>query len=186
MAETTPKKWFQLEESFFRDVDHKLMTRLRDQVATEERAAAIQRLTGLTDAKVCRDIAALNISVESLAALRLVPLVAVAWADDRVDDNERYRVIAAAEKAGISQGEASYDLLKAWLTQRPSHELFETWVQYARTLAQSLDGEARENFQKSLVKQVRDVAEANGGLFGLGSISHNEKTIISRVEEALA
>ena len=186
MAETSPKKWFQLEESFFRDVDHKLMTKLHEQVATEERAAAIQRLTGLTDAKVCRDIAALNISVESLAALRLVPLVAVAWADDRVDDNERFRVIAAAEKAGLTEGEASYDLLKDWLTRRPSHELFETWVEYAKTLAQSLDGESRENFQKTLVGQVRDVAEANGGLFGFGSISHGEKAIIQRVEQALA
>jgi hypothetical protein len=186
MAETSPKKWFQLEESFFRDVDHKLMARLHEQVATEERAAAIQRLTGLTDSKVCRDIAALNISVESLAALRLVPLVAVAWADDRIDDNERYRVIAAAEKAGLTEGDASYDLLKDWLSRRPSHELFETWVEYAKSLAQSLDGESRENFQKTLVAQVRDVAEANGGLFGLGSISHNEKTIINRVEEALA
>ncbi|MGN6546420.1 MAG: hypothetical protein ACTHK7_15305 [Aureliella sp.] len=162
------------------------MTKLHEQVATEQRADAIQRLTGLTDAKVCRDIAALNISVESLAALRLVPLVAVAWADDRIDDNERYRVIAAAEKAGITQGEAAYDLLKGWLTQRPSHELFETWVEYAKTLAMSLDGEARQTFQKSLVRQVRDVAEANGGLFGFGSISHNEQNIINRVEQALA
>ena len=72
------------------------------------------------------------------------------------------------------------------MTRRPSHELFETWVQYAKTLAQSLDGEARENLQNSLLGQIRDVAEANGGLFGLGSDSHSEKSIIERVEQALA
>lgn len=186
MADNSPKKWFQLEEGFFKDVDNKLINKLREQVATEERAAAIQRLTGMTDEKLCRDIAALNISVESLAALRLVPLVAVAWADDRIDDDERFRVIAAAEKAGIGEGEASYDLLKRWLAQRPSHELFDTWTQYAKSLSASLDGESRANLQESLVAQVRDVAEAAGGLFGFGSISPSERALIERVEQTLA
>ncbi len=77
MADNSPKQWFKLEEKFFNNVDQKLMDKLREQVATEERAAAIERLTGLNDPKVCHEIAALNISVESLAALRLVPLVAV-------------------------------------------------------------------------------------------------------------
>ncbi|MGN6135280.1 MAG: hypothetical protein ACTHOU_12325 [Aureliella sp.] len=186
MADDSPKKWFKLEESFFKGVDHKLMEKLRKQVATEQQAEAIQRLTGLTDMKVCQDIAALNISVESLAALRLAPLVAVAWADDRVEDNERFRVIHAAEKAGLKEGDPSYELLKGWLAQRPSHELFETWVEYAKALALSLDGESRANFQRAIVAQVRDVAEASGGLFGLGSISPAEHKIIDRVEAALA
>lgn len=186
MADDSPKKWFKLEESFFKDVDHKLMEKLRKQVATDEQAQAIQRLTGLTDMKVCQAIAALNISVESLAALRLAPLVAVAWADDRIEDNERFRVIQAAEKAGLAQGDPSYEVLSTWLTQRPSHELFETWIDYAKTLAQSLDGESRENLQRAILTQVRGVAEASGGLFGFGSVSPSEKKIIERIEAALA
>jgi hypothetical protein len=186
MADNSPKKWFKLEETFFNNVDQKLLDKLREQVATEERAVAIQRLTGLNDPKVCRDIAALNISVESLAALRLVPLVAVAWADDRIEDNERFRVIHAAEKAGLTPGDPAYEMLKGWLTERPPVGLFETWSEYAKTLAQSLNGEARENLKNSLVDQVRSVAAANGGLFGYGSISPTEQKLIDKVSEALS
>lgn len=186
MADNSPKKWFKLEESFFSGVDQKLMEKLRKQVATEHEAAAIQRLTGLSDVKVCQAIAALNISVESLAALRLVPLVAVAWADDRVEDNERFQVIHAAEKAGLVRGEASFELLESWLGQRPPQELFETWIEYAKALCLLLDGESRENLQRTIVAQVRSVAEANGGLLRFGSISPTEKKVMERVEAALA
>ncbi len=186
MADNSPKQWFKLEEKFFNNVDQKLMDKLREQVATEERAAAIERLTGLNDPKVCHEIAALNISVESLAALRLVPLVAVAWADDRVDDGEKYRVIAAAEKAGLTPGDPSYELLKNWLNTRPPQELFDTWVDYARSICRSLDGESRENLQKNMLTQVRAVASASGGLFGFSSVSPTEQKVIQRVEEALS
>lgn len=186
MADDSPKKWFKLEEGFFKAVDQQLLEKLRQQTANEERAIAIQRVTGLEDKKVCEAIAALNISVESMAALRLVPLVAVAWADDRIEDNERFRVIQAAEKAGMVPGEPAYELLKGWLANRPTVELFETWVEYAKSLALSLDGESRENFRKTLVNQVREVAAASGGLFGFSSISPTEKKIIERIDQALA
>ena len=186
MADDSPKKWFKLEEGFFKAVDQRLLDKLREQTANEERAIAIQRLTGLEDAKVCEEIAALNISVESLAALRLVPLVAVAWADDRIEDNERFRVIQAAEKAGLVAGEPAYELLKGWLSQRPASELLETWIHYAKSLAQSLDGESRENFRKTLLNQVREVASASGGLFGFSSVSPSEKKVIEQIEQALS
>ncbi len=186
MADNSPKKWFKLEESFFNAVDQKLLDNLRKQTATAERAEAIQKVTGLSSMKVCEHIAAMDISVESLAALRLVPLVAVAWADDRIEDNERYRVIQAAEKAGLHPGDASYDLLKHWLEQRPPQDLFDTWLEYARDLSMSLDGETRENFQNSVVSQVRNIASANGGLFGFGSVSPAEQKVIEQVEKAFS
>ena len=186
MADNSPKKWFKLEESFFNGVDQKLLEKLRKQAATEQQATAIQRLTGLSDLKVCQAIAELNISVESLAALRLAPLVAVAWADDRVQDDERFQVLKAAEKAGLARGDASYELLESWLAKRPPLDLFETWIEYARTLSQSLDGEARENLRKNIMAQVRDVAEASGGILRFGSVSPTEKKMIERIESALA
>jgi hypothetical protein len=186
MSDNSPKKWFKLEEQFFNNVDQNLLDKLRNDVVTEERAAAIERLTGLNDPKVCHAIAEQNISVESLAALRLVPLVALAWADDRVEDNERYRLLQCAEKAGLKSGDPSYEMLNGWLNKRPPAELFDTWIQYAKSLAMSLDGESRENLQMTLLHQVREIATASGGLFGFGSISPAEQKIINAVEEALA
>jgi hypothetical protein len=186
MADSSPKKWFKLEESFFHAVDEKLLENLRRQSATEERAASIQRVAGLDNPALAREIAALDISVESLTALRLIPLVAVAWADERVDDTERFRVLKAAEKAGIVEGDPAYDLLKLWLARRPSHELLDTWIEYARSLAMSLDGESRKNLHKTVLDQVRSVAEASGGLLGFAAISPSEKAVIERIDAALA
>lgn len=186
MSDNSPKQYFQLEEQFFNNVDQQLLDKLREKVSTEERAAAIERLTGLSDPKVCEAIAQQNISVESLAALRLVPLIAIAWADDRVEDNERYRLLQCAEKAGLAPGDASYELLNSWLSKRPPVELFETWVKYAKALAMSLDGESRENLQMTMVHHVRSIATACGGLLGFGSISPAEQKIIQTVEEALS
>ena len=186
MSDNSPKKWFKLEEQFFNNVDQQLLDKLRNNVVTEERAAAIERLTGLNDPKVCHAIAEQNISVESLAALRLVPLVALAWADDRVEDNERYRLLQCAEKAGLAPGDPSYEMLNSWLNTRPPVELFETWIQYAKALSMSLDGESRENLQMTMVHQVRSIATASGGMFGFGSISPAEQKIIQAVEDALS
>ena len=186
MADNSPKKWFKLEESFFNGVDQKLLEKLRKAAAAEQQATAIQRITGLSDLKLCQSIAELNISVESLTALTLAPMVAVAWADDRVQDDERFQLLKAAEKAGIKRGDPSHELLESWLARRPPLDLFDTWVEYAKTLSQSLDGEARQNLRKNVLAQVRDVAEANGGILRFGSVSPTEKKMIERIEAALA
>ncbi|MFO1063473.1 MAG: hypothetical protein U0892_06365 [Pirellulales bacterium] len=186
MSDSSPNKWFKLEEAFFHGVDEQLLQNLRRENELKDRAEAIRRITGLTDDKVAAAIAALDISVESLAAIRLIPLVAVAWADDRVDENESFRILKAAENAQIIEGEPSYELLKRWLGTRPPADLLDTWVEYAKSLAVSLDGESKTNLRKSVTAQAKAVASASGGVLGVGSISPSEKAVLERIEAALS
>ncbi len=186
MNQHSPQKWFNLEERFFAEVDHELLMRMRAQMESEEAAHAIMKVTGITDEKLAEEVAALNVTVDTLAAFRLAPMVAVAWADDRVDENERYVILRAAEKSGIQADEPALELLKAWTTKRPSHELLDAWCDYAQALSQSLADSHRATLKREIVDQVKSVAEAAGGMLGFGSVSPSEQAVIERIEKALS
>jgi hypothetical protein len=186
MSQHSPQKWFNLEERFFAEVDHELVKRLRGQMETAETAHAIMDVTGINDEHLAEEMAELSVTVDTLSAFRLAPLVAVAWADDRVEENERYVILRAAEKSGIKENDPSFQLLKAWTTKRPSHELLDAWCEYAQALSKSLADSHRETLRKEVLSQVKAVAEAAGGLLGFGSISPSEHAVIERIEKALA
>ncbi|MEO8268658.1 MAG: hypothetical protein ABI557_02995 [Aureliella sp.] len=186
MSQNTPKQWFNLEERFFNDIDNKLLAKLRDEMSSEQTAQEIMRLTGISNEKLAAEIVATDVTVETLAAFRLVPLIAVAWADDRMEENERYTIQVAAEKAGIVQDSASMELIQAWTQRRPPAELLQTWCDYARVLAASLAGEHRKTLQQEVDQQVSSVAHASGGVLGFGSVSSSEQAVIDQIHEALS
>lgn len=185
MSQNSPKQWFNLEERFYNDIDNQLLDKLRSNMSKKQTAEDIMRLTGITDVKLATTIAELQVTVETLAAFRLVPLIAVAWADDRIDTNEQYAIKIAAEKAGIGEDSPEMELIRAWTRTRPPAELFETWCEYARALANSLAEEHRQTLLNEMLQQVKSVATAAGGVLGFGSISTSEQAIIDRVVESL-
>jgi len=186
MAENSPKKWLNLEEHFFAQMDQRLLEKLRKEQSTTQTAESIMKITGITDPKVAAELAALGVTIETLTAFRLVPLVAVAWADDRLESNERDAILQAAEKSGIDPSEPAMAMLKSWTMKRPGAELMEIWCHYSKSLSASLNEATRAVFRKEVVEQVQAVARSAGGVLGIASISPSEKAIIERVERALA
>lgn len=186
MSQNTPQKWFNLEEAFYEKVDQQLLRRLRGEMKIAETAESIMQVAGIADSDLAEAIAGLNVTVDTLSAFRLAPLVAVAWADDRVEESEEYTITLAAEKSGITTDEPAMELLKAWTAKRPSEELLNVWCEYAKALAASLPEVHRETLRKEILSQVQAVAKAAGGILGFGSVSPTEKAIIERIEKALA
>lgn len=186
MSENSPQRWFNLEEHFFQNVDQHLLAKLREDGNIEKTADSIMQVIGVDDRALAEEIARLNVSVETLAAFRLTPLVAVAWADDRIDSSERYQITRAAEQSGIRSDDAAMQLLNAWTEKRPSGELLDAWCDYTRALCAALNEEQRRALKHEILRQVRAVAEATGGLLGFGSISPSEQATIQRIEQALA
>ncbi len=186
MSQNSPKQWFNLEERFFKEMDSKLLAQLRSELTSEKSAKEIMQLTGINDEKLATEIAAMNVTVETLAAFRLVPLVAVAWADDRVEENERYAIKLTAEKAGVAKDSAAMAMLQSWTTRRPPADLLDAWCDYAQALTASLAGEHAQTLRHEVMLQVKNVAQAAGGVLGFGSISNTEQAVIDRVEQALS
>ena len=186
MDRHSPQSWFSLEEKFFANVDQALLSVLREQGEIEQTAESIMRVTGINDPLLAAEIAKQKVSVETLSAFRLAPMVAVAWADDRVEENERYVITQAAEKSGISADDPAMKLLASWTEKRPPADLLDTWCDYAKALSASLDETHRLSLRDQILGQAKSVAEATGGLLGFGSVSPNEKATIERIAAALS
>jgi hypothetical protein len=174
-----------LEEEFFAKQNQQLLRQLRETTAVRTQKEALAAALGITDDAVIEQLIALDLSSETLAALSLVPLVEVAWADGRLDTKEQSALLAAAEQTGLSKGSASYQLLDGWLKERPSPELLTAWKAYVATLSRALNVQDKEALKQDLLRRARAVAEAAGGFLGLGKkISSAEQAVLTELEQA--
>jgi hypothetical protein len=183
MDQNSPRKWFNLEEQFFKNLDNQLLERLRSQSDVQQSAQSIMKVTGIQNEAVATKLAALDITVETLAAFNLVPLVAVAWANDSVDSDEKYVVQQAAQAAKLDEG--SLSLLGAWLERRPGPELMDAWCDYTRALVANLNEPERLTLREHVLEKATAVARSSGGLLGLGAVSGNERATLERIQAAL-
>ena len=174
-----------LEESFFKDQDAKLLVAMRKKAARAEKRAALSESSGLTNRDLLELLLALEIDSETLAALTLIPLVEVAWADGSIAQQERDAILAAADSVGITPESESYLLLDHWLKKAPPARLLEAWESYVAALSETLTPEARRTLRKDVIERARRVATAAGGFLGLGSkISSSEEKVLERLEES--
>lgn len=175
----------ELEEKFFLEQDMELLRALREQTASKERKKALADASGITDDELLDQLMELDVSGETVAALSLVPLIAVAWADGTLDAKERAAVLDAAEQKAVEKGHPGYKLLECWLSRKPDGKLLTIWKDYVSTLSQTLGDAAKDALKQDLLGRAREVAEAAGGLLGFGNkISSSEQTVLSELEEA--
>ena len=176
-----------LEEAFFAGEDEKLRRRLREADEARSRKEALSAASGIADDAVLDRLAALGMGGETLAALSLAPLAAVAWADGSIDARERDAVLAGAAEAGVAGQDASRRLLDRWLREPPPRDLLAAWTDYIRAVSAALDDEARRALKAELLGRARRVAEATGGFLGVGRrVSAAEEAVLARLEGAFS
>lgn len=177
----------ELEDSFFLKEDKLLIERLQALRKLEESRNALARASGIHDQKVLDRLVELGVRPESVAPLALVPILEVAWADGKLDDEERRAVLRAAEARGIQPGDLEHQLMESWLARAPRPELLEAWQHYLAGLLPQLAPEQREELRRELLDGARAVAEASGGFLGLGrKISPAEAAVLERLDRAFA
>jgi CRP-like cAMP-binding protein len=137
---------------------------------------------GLLGPSLTETLAGLGIRTETLAALTLIPLVRVAWADQQLDDQERRAVLRGAERVGIAQESPGHALLRAWLERRPDPRIFEVWGDFVGALCARLSIEGQLELREDLLGRAREVAEAAGGFLGVRSISRREEAVLRELE----
>ncbi|HSE95648.1 MAG TPA: hypothetical protein VLD61_07125 [Methylomirabilota bacterium] len=173
-----------LEDEFFRRQDAQLLARLRERKDAEARREALAKVTGITNAAVLDRLTKLGIRAETVAALRLVPLVEVAWADGTLDPSERNAILARAHESGIPSGSPEAALLEGWLAGPPDAALRSAWTQLVQGLCEVLQPAEIAQMRAGLLDRARAVAGASGGLLGLGKVSAAESEAIARLEAA--
>ena len=174
-----------LEESFFAKENAALLERLKAEEWARATKAKLAELSGVEDDEVLSTIVDLGIDLSTWAAISLVPLVEVAWADGKVADKERRAVLTAAEANGILPGSPSFDLLESWLTRRPDGRLMEAWGGYIVDLCATLGPAEIASVKEKVLGRAREVATAAGGFIGLGSkISPEEEIVLTELAKA--
>ena len=119
-----------LIDAVFHTREKHLIEAFRERLDQLERRQQLAHVSGIHDEAVLERLLGLGITAESLAALGLVPLVLVAWADGEVAAKERDRIVAMAQAASIEPQNSRYPLLEHWLKRRPAPELVAAWRDY--------------------------------------------------------
>lgn len=168
-----------LEEAFFARHNEELRQKMLQADAEKFRKEALTAATGIVDESVLARLMAMQIGTGTLAALTLVPMVLVAWADGAISTNERRAILAGADQSGLKPGGPAHELLEAWLHTRPAPALFQAWKDYVAALTHTLSAEERQSLEASVLAQAHKVAAATGSFLGLTSpISDSENAVL--------
>lgn len=169
-----------LEKLFYQDDSE----REKVAAASSKAVEALGMVSGISDTAVLEKMVALGIKSDTLAALSLVPLIKVAWADGTVDAKERKAVAKGAEAAGIYAGSHGRLLLESWMDNEPEQALYNTWADYIRTLKQNLGADEMEIIRNETIGRARKIAEASGGFTKSGATSDVESDALAEMEVA--
>lgn len=175
-----------LEEEFFQKQNAALVERLRSTQAQEAIRSQMMVVSGVEDAALIDQLVEHGVTPASFAALAIAPLVAVAWADRRLEAKEKAAVLQEAAASGLQAGSAEYALLEEWLTAQPPDSLMAAWGSYAREVSATLTVGQRRGFRDAILARANAVANAAGGFGGRGTTSPEEKRVLDAIESALA
>lgn len=173
-----------LENAFFAKKDEELRQRLRKLDEARHKKEALSAASGITDDAAVEKLAALNIDSETLAALSVIPLVAVAWADGGIDDKERASAFSERQRWDWRSRMSATNCANAGLRSRPPPRCLPPGrttsmrVRPRRTM--------RPGGRSSMgCCRVRSVAEAAGGFLGIGGkVSPAEENVLKELERA--
>ena len=171
-----------LEDAFFTKENARLLEQLKE----KQKREALREMVKVEDETFLDRLIELGIGPETVLALTLVPLIAVAWADGTLDGRERDAIIKAAEEKGVSPETAGHQLLETWLSRRPERELFDSWKQYVRDIWETFTDEERQRVRERTLDWALAVAEASGGFLGvISKVSPSERVVIKELENVL-
>lgn len=169
-----------LEDRFFFAENQILIDRLTALKKKEENIQILSDISGIKNDLVLQQLVDMDIRPEILAALCLIPIIEVAWADGSVDKKERDAVLEGAKKNSFSADE---DILREWLQTKPDPKLMEAWEIYMQGLCEIIDDEAISLLKHEIISHTQSVAEASGGFLGLiNPVSNSEKKMIEKIE----
>lgn len=174
-----------LEEAFFHHINEKLIEEMRARREHDADFEALAEHLGLREAAIIEPLLALGVRLENVAALVMAPLVAVAWADRSLDNEERAQLLHDEEELGIRVDSPAGRLLEAWLDERPPPQLLEAWVAYAGALSHVLPEAERTRLRDDVVARAKQICGALEKTFLRGGRpNEDERAVVERIEAA--
>ena len=174
-----------LEDAFFRKESERLLAAMRERKSHEAQKQALSAVLGLRDERVIEPLLDLGIREENVTALVMAPLVAVAWADRTLDNEERYTLLEAENDLGIDPKSAAGELLAVWLSHRPHENLIDAWAAYVKELCRVLEPAERTRLRDDVSSWSWRIARAiEKSFLRGGGPSDAERDVLDRIEAA--
>ena len=170
---------------YFSQLEGQIVQRLREEASSDSGREELIRSTGIRDPELVEELGKLGITADELVSLRLFPLVMVAWAEKRADEQEREAVMAEALNMGIHEDSSAWVLLDQWLQKRPPGLAVDAWKRYIHEMFHDMSRVAQQRLILVTEQQMTRVAKASGGHLGFGRLSAKEKAIIEQTIAAM-
>ena len=167
------------EEDYFYKKDRELIEKMRQQAKAEEELRVLGEGAGITDPVVIHELAELGFTPETVKLLPLIPVLEMAWAEGGVTAPERNMVIDVARARGIEAGTAADSQLTEWLDRQPSESVYRRAGRLINALFAS--GGRFDFAPDDLLKYCEAIAEASGGILGIGRVSSAERATLARI-----
>jgi hypothetical protein len=183
MSDDLKKRGQALENQFFANQEKEAIEKLKRAGAKAQEKQDLLAYTNVKNEQVLDDMVEHGINLETFTAVKMVPLVLVAWADNVIQDEERTAILSHLAKNGVSQGSPVHDLVAGWLTTRPSDELKATWGLFITEYSKNLNAAAKTALKEEILGTSGSVASAAGGwLLGWTSISDEERAVLEDLQ----
>lgn len=173
-----------LENQFYEKENQAKLAAMKTKLDSQGSKDELRKASGMSDDAVLDKLVALGLRANTIAALSLVPLIQVAWADGKIQDNERTAILQGAHGKGLEQGTPGYELLQTWLQKPPHEDLFTAWEAYIKSLTAQLNEEQNRLLKNQIVGFAKMVAASAGGILGFGKVSASEEKVLHRIENA--
>ncbi|WP_153556410.1 tellurite resistance TerB family protein [Roseimaritima sediminicola] len=173
-----------LNDRFFAEIDKQLLSDLHDDLEYADEARALSEATGIVDTGLLAELTQQDVSPETLAAFRMVPLLHVAWSDGELQPGERDVLLDVAARRNMAQGSAALRVLEQWMERPPQPELMTLWLDYLEEICKALSSTAISVLRSEIVGQAEMIADAAGGFLGIRSTSKAERDALETIRDA--
>lgn len=174
-----------LDAFFALEQTPQLQAHVRHEISKHDPTSALAAVSGIQDRALLQDLLDSGIRTETFAALSLLPLCEVAWADGAISSRERDAVLAAAAQHGIESGSPARALLEHWLATQPELKMMTAWKEYIAALVSRLPPDRAKQLAEEILGRARSIAATSGGILGMGAkVSVSEQFALDELEHA--
>ncbi|MEM7453770.1 MAG: hypothetical protein AAF456_05370, partial [Planctomycetota bacterium] len=151
---------------------------MKQELAADENREKLAAVSGVNDPEILKQLIELGVTPETLTSVSIIPLIAVAWSDGTIQDEERKAILNAANLSGIDEGTPAHQLLESWLAEHPGDGLIGAWKDYVSAFKGAVKEEQFQQLRDSIMDRSRAVAKAAGGFLGIGAVSESEEKVL--------
>jgi len=175
------------EDEYFSRRDRELIETERRKAADAAELHRLGEALGVSDEELLTKLREAGFGPSHVALVSVLPALEVAWSDGAVGQaegellKEQLRVHSDGQQPSAEASAKLNDFMRT----RPPNDLFDR-ARRAAQIAMSRAGEDdRRKLATRLIAEARAVAEASGGLLGLGSVSSPERRALDALAAAL-